>query len=71
MIPQCPWCGSTAQVRVYHQEQEQPNPETYYINHYCACGCGTTFVAKEKIVSLGFETIEPVLMEDIVRKMRK
>ena len=66
----CPWCNSTAQVTEQVKEYRIIDKETLYIDHYCVCGCGTAFVAKEKIMSLGYEEVEPVLKEEIQRKLR-
>lgn len=71
MTPRCPWCNSTAQVKESFIIEREVDEQTLYIDHYCICGCGTTFVAKEKIVSLGYTEVEPVLREDIERRLRK
>lgn len=65
----CPWCNSTAQVTEQLKEYHRIDEQVFYIDHYCVCGCGTAFVAKEKIVSLGYETVEPVLKEELQRKL--
>ena len=66
----CPWCNSTAQGKECVKEERRIDEDTLYIDHYCICGCGTAFVAKEKIVSLGYEEVEPVVRDEIERKMR-
>lgn len=65
----CPWCNSTAQVTEQVKEYRRIDDQTLYIDHYCICGCGTAFVAKEKVVSLGYEEVEPVMISDIQRKL--
>lgn len=71
MTPRCPWCNSTAQVKEGFNIERRADEQTLYIDHYCICGCGTTFVAKEKIVSLGYTEIEPIPREDIERRLRR
>lgn len=67
----CPWCNSTAQVTEQITECRNTDENILYIDHYCVCGCGTAFVAKEKVVSLGYEEVEPVMMEEIRRKRHR
>ena len=69
VMPKCPWCGSTAQVTEQVKEYRKIDEQTLYIDHYCVCGCGTAFVAKEKIMTLGYEEVEPVMVEEIQRKL--
>lgn len=70
MTPRCPWCNSSAQVKEGYNIRRKVDEQTLYIDHYCICGCGTAFVAKEKIVSLGYTEVEPILREDIERRLR-
>lgn len=42
MMPKCPNCGSTAQVRKWIDSLDRPKTHSFYF-----CGCGECFVAED------------------------
>ena len=42
MMPKCPNCGSTAQVRKWIDSIDRPKTHSFYF-----CGCGNCFVAED------------------------
>ena len=57
VMPKCPWCGSTAQVKEIETEYLEDGWSIEVRRHY-KCGCGTCFVHKSWFESDGYDEVE-------------